>query len=208
MPHLRGSARHRRGNNVRFALSAAAGASGLLLLGLAVFGQPDVYLRQAREQWDGLIDSLPPDQAPDQAPAQKSAAMAARMAQLQQQVFELRDELVAKRDDAERARQALAAAQVQRQAAETPLVTPSEAGQAPADVVPERYEAMAPAAAERHEPAAAERHEPAAVERHEPAAAERHDSFKPPSAPKPPPRQEAENAQSVLARLRQMAPPA
>ena len=187
-----GSARHWRGNNVRFALSAAAGASGLLLLGLAVFGQPDVYLRQAREQWDSLIDTAPADQAPDQAPEQKSAAMAARMAQLQQQVFELRDQLVAKQADAERTRQILAAAPAQQPAADTPPGAPSEPLEAPAVAVPERNEAMAPSVAERHEP----------------AVAERRDSIKPPPAPKPPPRQEAETAQSVLARLRQMAPPA
>jgi hypothetical protein len=41
---------------VRFAISAVAAASGLMLLGLAFYGQPAVYLRQAGEQWNALMD--------------------------------------------------------------------------------------------------------------------------------------------------------
>jgi hypothetical protein len=48
---------------VRFAISAAAAVSGLLLLGLALYGQPAVYLRQAGEEWDALMDRPVADQA-------------------------------------------------------------------------------------------------------------------------------------------------
>jgi hypothetical protein len=41
---------------VRFALSAVAAVSGLFLLALAFYGQPAVYLREARDQWDELMD--------------------------------------------------------------------------------------------------------------------------------------------------------
>src|SRR5690349_19963668 len=56
----------KRGIGLRFALSAVAAATGLALLGLAMFGQPYAYLRQAREQWDSLMDLAPPEVAPDQ----------------------------------------------------------------------------------------------------------------------------------------------
>lgn len=46
---------------MRIAISAVAAGSGLVLLGLAFFGQPATYLRQAREEWDALIDVGPPD---------------------------------------------------------------------------------------------------------------------------------------------------
>jgi hypothetical protein len=204
---------------VRFALSAAAAASGLLLLGVAVFGQPDAYLRLAREQWDSLTDTAPPE--PDQS--QPTPAMAASLAQLQQQVLQLRDEVAARRDEAEQARLALAAAQAQREAAEEQVrqeaaqrqaaAQPPAASPAPAEaaavpqpqhkdqvpqviVVPERQPAPA---AERREP-------PPAPERHAVRSATQVPPLAPPSAPPSPPRQEADNAQSVLARLRQAAP--
>ena len=41
---------------MRFAISGVAAVSGLLLLTLAFYGQPAVYLRQARDQWDELMD--------------------------------------------------------------------------------------------------------------------------------------------------------
>jgi hypothetical protein len=41
---------------VRFAISAVAAVSGLFLLALAFYGQPAVYLREARDQWDELMD--------------------------------------------------------------------------------------------------------------------------------------------------------
>jgi hypothetical protein len=215
--------RRQRGFFVRFALSAAAAASGLLLLGVATFGQPDAYLRLAREQWDNLTDTTPPDQ--DQS--QPTPAMAASLAQLQQQVLQLRDEVAARRDDAEQARQALAAAQAQREAAErqaqqeaadrqaqqvaaerlaaeqppSPSPAPAEASAIP---VPERQDAAAPTQVvvlpERPAAPAVERREP-------PAPPERRAAVKPAAPPpRPAPRQEADNAQSVLARLRQSAP--
>ncbi len=63
-----------------------------------------------------LTDTAPPEQ--DQS--QPTPAMAASLAQLQQQVLQLRDEVAARRDEAEQARQALAAAQAQRESAERP----------------------------------------------------------------------------------------
>ena len=41
---------------MRFAISAVAAVSGLFLLALAFYGQPAVYLREARDQWDELMD--------------------------------------------------------------------------------------------------------------------------------------------------------
>jgi hypothetical protein len=231
-------------------MSAVAAASGLILLGLAVFGQPDMYLRQAREQWASLIDAAPSEPAPepafgkgatqvttsitapvtapipdqlaspgsDQTAAGQAAAMAASMAQLQHQVSQLRDELASNRAEAERVRLALAAAQAQRQADEAEaqrqlaeakslrqeaeakaqrqataqVAVPAEPREAAAVPVPERHEAMLAPPAARHDPPTADRREPA-----KPVV----------PAPRPPPsRQEAEDAQSVLARLRQMSP--
>nr|WP_294554592.1 hypothetical protein [uncultured Rhodopila sp.] len=184
---------------MRFALSAAAAASGLLLLGVAVFGQPDAYLRLARERWDSLTDVAPAEQ--DQT--QQTPAMAASLEQLRQQVLQLRDEVAARRDEAEQARHALAAAQAQREGAEdqawqnaaerqtAPLVPaspPAPAAVPAVVVVPER---QAAAAAERREP---------------PAPPERHAARPAIQAPAAAPLREADNAQSVLARLRQAGP--
>jgi hypothetical protein len=165
--------------------------------------------------------------------------MATRMAQLQEQVTWLRDELAANRAEAERARQALVAAQAQRQAAAPP---PAPEQQQASIAQPNRQDSAAVALAERRDPhpaaeqhdppATAERHDASAVaERHEPAPAERHDAAfaerREPAAPEhreaaplterrelaraaatrpSPPHQEAEDAQSVLARLRQVSP--
>jgi hypothetical protein len=41
---------------VRFAISTVAAVSGLLLLVLAFYGQPAVYLRHVQDQWDELMD--------------------------------------------------------------------------------------------------------------------------------------------------------
>jgi hypothetical protein len=82
-----------RGTNVRFAISAVAAVSGLFLLGLAFYGQPALYLHQAREQWDALIDSPGADQS---AEPDRDAA-ADRAARLQQQVARLEHELAARR---------------------------------------------------------------------------------------------------------------
>jgi hypothetical protein len=224
---------------VRFAVSAAAAASGLLLLGVALFGQPDAYLRLAREQWDNLTDTNPPEQ--DQA--QPNTAMATSLAQLQQQVLQLRDEVAARRDEAEQARQALAAAQAQREAAERQAVEQQAAEQQAAAQQAAAQQAAAQAAErqaaeplpaaqgetsvitipERQQPPTPERQQPptvvvlqerqtapAADRREAVAPPERHAAVKPPAtpAPRPAPRQEADNAQSVLARLRQASPAA
>nr|WP_294509177.1 hypothetical protein [uncultured Rhodopila sp.] len=186
----------------------------MLLLGLAVFGQPDAYLRMAREQWDSLVD-ISPDAPADLA--QPNASVAATMAQLQQQVSQLRDELMNKRNEAERARQALAEAEAQRQASERQASErQASERQASERQASERQAVEQPPAApagdvvvvvpERHDVASA----PPAVEHHEPPAPpERRAAARPPPAVlRPFPRQEADNAQSVLARLRQAAPSA
>ncbi|MGD0107231.1 MAG: hypothetical protein ABSC06_24815 [Rhodopila sp.] len=77
---------------MRFAVSAVAALSGVFLLGLAFYGQPALYLEQARDQWNALIDApateQPPARDPDTAPE--------RVAQLQQQVAQLEAALAAK----------------------------------------------------------------------------------------------------------------
>ena len=62
---------------MRYAISAVAAASGVLLLGLSFYGQPAVYLRQAGEQWDALMDRP----AADQPAAANQAAAAAPQAE-------------------------------------------------------------------------------------------------------------------------------
>src|ERR1700712_1561956 len=76
------------GIDVRFALSAVAGISGLFLLGLAFYGQPAVYLHQAREQWGALMDQPTADQPAD--------LDSDRVVRLRQQVAQLQEELAAK----------------------------------------------------------------------------------------------------------------
>ncbi len=172
-----------------------------------MFGQPDAYLRMAREQWDSLVDASSPEPAADQA--QSNASMSAAMTQLQQQVSQLRDELTRKRNEAEEARQALAAADAQRQATERQTTERQWADRPPAEQPPAVAAPEAPTVVvvpERHEAASP----PVTVERHEPAAPpERHAAARPPPpALRPAPRQETDNAQSVLARLRQASPAA
>jgi hypothetical protein len=201
---------------MRFALSVAAAACGLLLLGLAFFGQPEAYLRQAREQWVSLTEAPAQEPAPSQAASPANPEMATRVNELQQQVLQLRDELIARREEADRAREALALAQAQQQAAEAqrqvaepapsppqktaeqPPVTPLQPQPqslpqvAQAVPTPEHQDAVAPPVPDRHEP---------------PPPAERHAAPKPSiAAPRQAPRQDTENTQSVLARLRQASP--
>lgn len=103
---------------VRFAVSAVAAVSGLFLLGLAFYGEPAVYLRQARDQWDALLDRPPADQPLAERPADERSAVgrpaggnladdraagpgsapaadpaAERAAQLQREVARLREQL-------------------------------------------------------------------------------------------------------------------
>ena len=74
---------------MRFAISAVAALSGLLLLALSFYGQPAVYLGQARQQWRELVQA-PSDEV---AKPLEADADAARVAQLQQQVAELEHQL-------------------------------------------------------------------------------------------------------------------
>jgi hypothetical protein len=93
-----------RGLNVRFAFSAVAGTSGLLLLGLAFYGQPSLYLRQAQEEWNRIIGNVPAD--PVTADPQASPdrdVVAEQMTALQQQVAQLKDELAARQNAASQA---------------------------------------------------------------------------------------------------------
>jgi hypothetical protein len=75
---------------LRFAVSTVAGVSGLILLGLAFYGQPAVYLRKVQDEWDAFMDhpvaDLPADQATDEAD---------RVARLQLEVARLESELAA-----------------------------------------------------------------------------------------------------------------
>src|SRR5450432_2151952 len=77
---------------MRFAISAVAAGSGLVLLGLAFYGQPAVYLRQAGEQWDALMDRPVADQRAE-ADAEADSERAAR---LQGEVARLEAELAAR----------------------------------------------------------------------------------------------------------------
>ncbi len=75
-----------------------AAVSGLLLMGLAFYGQPAVYFHQAREEWDALLKT-----APSEPPADlENDAASDSTARLRQQVERLEDELAAKREAAER----------------------------------------------------------------------------------------------------------
>jgi hypothetical protein len=73
---------------MRLAISAAAGVSGLFLLGLAFYGQPAVYLREVGQQWDALMDRPAADQAADED--------SDRAARLQAEVSRLQAELAAR----------------------------------------------------------------------------------------------------------------
>ena len=203
---------------------------------LAIFGQPEAYLRLAREQWASLTDSAAPE--PDQA--QPTPAMAASLAQLQQQVLQLRDEIAARREEAEQARQALAAAQAQREAAEQQAR--QEAAERQAAASPGRAARICSGASARIHGRIRSRIRPgpaagaaaggrdgtrygARTATRRPAGCcrsglanrsprwsdasrrpRRNAVRRGPRSLPPAPRQEAENAQSVLARLRQAAP--
>jgi hypothetical protein len=146
--------------------------------------------------------------------------------QLQQQVLQLRDELATRREEADRAREALALAQAQQQAAQAQQqAAEAQAQQQAAEAQRQVAEAQRHAAEAQRQAAeqlpaitsgpsaapsrgATETPPPLAADRHEPPnPAERHAAASKPILPvKPAPRLEAENAQSVLARLRQAAP--
>jgi hypothetical protein len=91
-PHDSSKATTFWGSKVRSTISAVAALSGLLLLVLGFYGQPAVYLHQARQQWTALMDTPGADQ-----PAEPDRdAQAEREARLEQQVTRLEDELAAR----------------------------------------------------------------------------------------------------------------
>jgi hypothetical protein len=80
---------------VRFALSAVAAVSGLFLLALAFYGQPAVYLREARDQWDELMD-----RPVAHAPAVPNSNSEERAAQTRHDAAPLSEELAEKQETA------------------------------------------------------------------------------------------------------------
>ena len=61
---------------MRYAVSAMAAACGLALLGLAFYGQPSLYLQQARIQWDTLIEASPREQTLAELPGPAQTGLA------------------------------------------------------------------------------------------------------------------------------------
>jgi hypothetical protein len=108
---------------VRFALSAVVGLSGLVLLACAIFGQPALYLRAARQQWSALVEprsdgpstlqnGSPAPTAPREVAADQAVeTLTQQVAQLQQQVTQLRDQLANSQSAADEARHQLASGQ-------------------------------------------------------------------------------------------------
>ena len=97
---------------MRITLSAVAALAGLLLLSFAIFGQPELYLHQMRQQWSTVADGAPPDQ--------EAEALALQVAQLQQLLMQLKGQLVASQAAADQANQQLASLR-QQQAAAPPV---------------------------------------------------------------------------------------
>lgn len=196
---------------MRFAISVMATASGLCLLALAIYGQPDVYLRMAREQWDNLTQAtrtgdVPPPAEPDfldQTRAERDRAAAdARLAQLQQEVARLQADVAASQSAARQAREALAEA-LAHPPAPVASAPAAPVASAPANPVPP---AISPNTQETT--VVPERRDTAirpAPERREPPA-----PFAPPVRQQPreqASRQDPDDTRSVLARLRQTPPP-
>lgn len=73
---------------MRLATSALTATSGLLLLGLAIFGRPDLYLHEARHQ---LVALMPAASGDDEDP--NANAITQQLNRLQQQVKQLKDQL-------------------------------------------------------------------------------------------------------------------
>ena len=82
--------------DVRFAISAVAAGSGLFLLALAFYGQPAVYLQEARDQWDQLMD-----RPVAHAPAVSYGNSEERAAQTRQDAAPLNEELAERQETAE-----------------------------------------------------------------------------------------------------------
>jgi hypothetical protein len=168
---------------LRLAISAVAVVVGLVLA-CVIFGQPALYLSEARQQWNSLFAARP-------APSPDAASPDPPVAQVQQQVTALRDELAVSQAAADQARQQLAALRQQLAASQTAA---DQARQQPVTTLPLPVPPERPAS-----PAAAG------------SGPERRDTPKPPLPP-PAPKPKAETAaarvepdemSSVLARLRQ-----
>ncbi len=166
---------------MRIAFTTLTAASGVVLLGLALFGRPDLYLQQAQQAVIGLLPAGPGGDTPD------GSAVARQVAALQEQVMQLKEMLAARQTPAAPPQAAPASAPA---AAPAPATSPAPqpappapalsgvvASQMPAVAVPERHETLkVPPAAE---PTQRPRNEAPAL------------------------RKEPDDTQSVLARLRQ-----
>jgi hypothetical protein len=188
---------------VRLAVSALTAASGLILLGLALFGRPDAYLREARRQWAVLWRTEPA--APDDA-------IGAQVQALQQQVMQLRDQVAAARPADLREAPATAVAPAAPELATPELAAPELAAPGAAVPVPAPAAPAAPPPAALMTPAPALSAPAVRVEPSEPLAVmtipERHETVR--VTPTPRQRQEvpavppdADATAAVLARLRQ-----
>jgi hypothetical protein len=219
---------------MRFAISAVAAMSGLVLLGLAFYGQPAVYLRQAGEQWDALMDRPPGDQRVDEGDGDGE-----RAARLQAEVARLEAELAARqapqrqadtssrgfgtptmiipeqrdapaesaRGTSEQARNEQA--RTEQAKAEQARTEQAKAEQARAEQARVEKGRADQARAEQAKAQQAARTEQAKAEPANPpkaAVVQRPLPAPPPPPSSSPPRQEADDAQSVLARLRQSSP--
>jgi len=163
---------------LRFALSALTASFGLLLLGLAFFGQPGLYLHQVRQGWQTLVTPASADQDLES----ERVSLALQVGQLQQRVQQLQDQLSTSQAIGDQLRQQLAQQSALQQQAPLPRAQREEADPTSPAVTP--------------------------LERHDVAKAA--PLLVPPPASPSKPRSEAstsrvatEDAQSVLARLRQ-----
>jgi len=121
---------------LRITLSAVAALAGLLLLSFAIFGQPELYLHQMRQQWSTVADGASPDQ--------EAEALALQVAQLQQLLMQLKGQLVASQAAADQANQQLASLR-QQQAAAPPVRGDSQVAVATEPAPPKpRQEAATP----------------------------------------------------------------
>jgi len=185
---------------LRITISFVAGLAGLVLLGCAIFGQPKLYFREVRQQWNALVEPSPADVVPP-APAPSDPegdSIAQQVERLQQQVMQLRDQLAAAQFAADQARQQLASLQ-QQQAVMPPgsQLASSQASQQSAYSQPQQTVLPVDRTADQTT---------------NPVGAERHEAPKPPPPPKSgtdkaSARVEPADMQAVLARLRQRPTP-
>ncbi|HQT78749.1 MAG: hypothetical protein B7Z80_20630 [Rhodospirillales bacterium 20-64-7] len=76
---------------MRLAFSAATALSGLVLLGLAIYGQPAAYVQDAQDRLDAWLKPAPA--APSAQTPPQDEKLARRMAQLQQEISNLQARL-------------------------------------------------------------------------------------------------------------------